>query len=404
MGIIRNLFLNKKKEQKTLIKDNTAFNNSAGEMESLEEVPNIHVKSKNSNAPADQARFITDNCEQILETTRQLEEVKREYQAVTSYLTDIQKIELIPSEDREQLNDTARKISTLTRERAKYQNSTKNISDLQYKHIAKFQDTIQTDMKKMKDNEVYQNNIKNDMQHLEGEKGWLYGQMEETADRQNYLKGIAVGTCTLVLILFGLFIVVGNLTKANMEIPFLMTIVMAIIASIYIFTNARNNKKDMKLNELKLNRAINLLNKIKIKYVNNTNTLDYTYQKYMVNSYSELNYLWEQYRKAKEEEKLYRRNTEQLESYHKELIADLRNFGLADPDIWIYQAAAIIDNKEMVEVRHRLNVRRQKLRDLIDYNITVKEKCINEIKETLDKKPENKVEVTETLKKFGIYL
>jgi hypothetical protein len=404
MGIIRNLFSNKRKEKNTLIKEDSIFKVSTNQLKTLEEGPDLLVKTNNINTPADQARFITDNCEQILESTRQLEEVKREYQAVTSYLTDIQKMDQIPSEDREQLNDTARKIITLTRERAKYQNSTKNISDIQYKHIAKFQDTIQADMKKMKENEVYQNNIKNDMQHLEGEKGWLFGQVDETTERQNYLKGIAVATCTIVFILFGLFIIIGNLSKADMEIPFLMTIVMAIIASVYLFTNARNNKKDMKLNELKLNRAINLLNKVKIKYVNNTNTLDYTYQKYMVNSYSELNYLWEQYIKAKEDEKLYRRNTEQLESYHKELIADLRNFGLADPDIWIYQAAAIIDSKEMVEVRHRLNVRRQKLRDLIDYNTSIKDKCVNEIKEFLEKKPENKNEVVETLKKFGVYL
>lgn len=90
----------------------------------------------------DSGNFITDNCDQILESSKQLEELKVEYQAVTSYLTDIQKLEQIPSEEREYLNDTARKIITFTRERAKYQNKTRKITDAQYKHIARYEDIL----------------------------------------------------------------------------------------------------------------------------------------------------------------------------------------------------------------------------------------------------------------------
>ncbi len=398
MGFIKKLFSGNNK------KVNKKSNIGGSEITSDLDYELVEEKQVNFDSAQDKVRFITDNCEQILETSRQLEEMKAEYKAVTSYLTDMQRIDQIPLEEREELNDIAQKIITLTRERAKYQNKTRKITDVQFKNIAKYEDIIPTEMKKMTKNESYNITIKNDMRHLEGEKGSLYYQKEEIENNHIYLKRIAITTCVLVASLFILFIIIESLLEANIQIPFLMTIVMALASTIYIINSERKNKNDMNLTERKLNRAISLLNKVKIKYINNTNELDYSYQKYMVNSYNELNYLWEQYKKAREEEKLYKNNTEDLDFHNNELVKELKRNKVADPDIWIYQVIAIIDDKEMVEVRHRLNVRRQKLRERIDYNNGLKERSINAINKMLTQKPESKEEVTEILRKFDIEL
>ncbi|WMJ86324.1 hypothetical protein [Anaerocolumna sp. MB42-C2] len=408
MGIIKKLFKNKNKKKESPVKqdinlESDDFNNTL-EDEIIKSTEKSENKNNEFDPNMDSGNFITDNCDQILESSKQLEELKVEYQAVTSYLTDIQKLEQIPSEEREYLNDTARKIITFTRERAKYQNKTRKITDAQYKHIARYEDILPQELKKMKNNEAYNNTIKTDMKYLEGEKGALLYQKEEILNRHTYLKNIAVVTCILVFSLFLLFVILQNVTKANMQIPFLMTITMALVSAVYIFINSGVNRNDMKLTERKLNKAINLLNKVKIKYINNTNELDYSYQKYMVNSYAELWFLWEQYLKAKEEEKIYEKNTKQLEFYNRELVKELRSYDLKDPDIWVYQAAAVIDSKEMVEVRHRLNVRRQKLRDRIEYNNKLKEKSIEDITWFVNQRPANREEVTRKLKDYGIYL
>jgi hypothetical protein len=403
MGIISKLFGFKKKEQS---KDVNSVNKTLGDSISSTDFPKeaLDISQLNYDSAADRAKYIKNSCEQILECTKQLEDLKTEYQAVTSYMTDIQKIDLIPKEEREQLNEAARKIITSTRERAKYQNKTIKISDSQFKNIAKYEDTMADELKKMKEYEIYQTTIKNDMQYLDGEKGSLNYQIEEIEDKHDYLNKMAITTSIFVILLFGIFIILGNLYEANMQIPFLMTIIMALFSAIYIFINAASNKKEMKLVERKLNRAIVILNKVKIKYINNTNALDYSYQKFMVNSYAELNYLWEQYLKAKEEEKSYRKNTELLEYNNRELITELKIYDIADPDIWIYQAAAILDDKEMVEVRHRLNVRRQKLRERIDYNNKLKDTSIEEIQKLLDQKPESRDEIASMLRELGINL
>jgi hypothetical protein len=409
MGIRNRLFPKRdRKKSKTNELSNPqaqeAFQTTPTEEQDKNAVITLEEKTVDYNSTADRGNFIIDNCEQILETTKQLDELKVEYQAVTSYLTDIQKLEQIPSEDREYIGDLARKIITFTREKAKFQNSNKKISDSQFKNIARYEEELPGELRRMKSNEAYHNTIKTDMKYLEGEKGALYYQKEEILNKHTYLKGIAITTSVLVIFLFGLFILIQNNTKADMQIPFMMTIVMAMVSVVYIFLNSGTNKKEMKVTELKLNKAIGLLNKVKIKYINNTNALDYTYQKYMVNSYAELQFLWDQYLKAREEEKVYNKNTEQLEFYKKELVKELRDYDLKDPDIWVHQVAAIIDSKEMVEVRHRLNNRRQKLRDQIDYNNGLKDKSIEAVRNFINRRPENREEVTEQLRRYGIYL
>ncbi|MFW5671995.1 MAG: hypothetical protein ACOCM8_06865, partial [Acetivibrio ethanolgignens] len=67
-------------------------------------------------------------------------------------------------------------------------------------------------------------------------------------------------------------------------------------------------------------------------------------------------------------EKQFRSTTEKINQYNQILITELKKIDVRDAEVWTYQPEALLDKREMVEVRHRLNVRRQKLRDRMDYN------------------------------------
>lgn len=404
MGIFK--FLKKEKQNiENTSEELGQMNQSALERNDEEistKIDEVDKKSLNLDSKEDRKDFINDHCERIMVASRQIDETKVEYQAVTSYLTDMQKIDMIPKDERQNIDDAARRIITLTRDRAKYQNSNNKITDKQYRNIEKYEDEMPDELKKMKENEDYQRMIKNDMRHLEGEKGALKFQKEEIIKKQQYLKGLAVVTCVLVILLFVLFVAIEKAFQTNIQLPFILTILMGTVSAVYIYIEARKNAYNMKVVGLKQNKAIDLLNSVKIKYINNTSVLDYSYNKYMVNNYQELSYLWEQYIKAKDAAKRYEKNTELLNFYNETLIKELKKYQVEDADIWIYQAIAIIDQKEMVEVRHRLNVRRQKLRERIDYNNQVKERSLREIKDLLKKKPNIKQEVVNILGTYQI--
>ncbi|MDF2802779.1 MAG: putative rane protein [Anaerocolumna sp.] len=399
MGRIKNFFLKLNKNGKKDKKEDIDQIDSVASDNILEHEVKVLKSIQNKTVNA-----IMDDCRQIIETTRTLDELKGEYQAVTAYLTDIQKIELMPEEDRDKVNDLARRIQTLNKDKTRYQKGVRKINDIQYKHMAKYEDVLPVQIKEMQNHEKYQETIKTDMKYLEREKEDLFEEQEEIFQKQSYLKGIAITTCVLVILLFLLFVGVNNASKVDMVIPFMLTIIMALSSALYIFMNALKNRKGMKTVELKLNRAILLLNKVKIKYINNTNALEYSYQKFMVESHEQLKSLWEEYLKAKNDEERYELSSNLLDISNRELIRTLRNYNISDSKIWVYQTTALIDNKEMVEVRHRLNVRRQKLRENIDYNNGLRDKSIKEVGIFIEKKPENREEVVKFLKSYGIDL
>ena len=122
----------------------------------------------------------------------------------------------------------------------------------------------------------------------------------------------------------------------------------------------------------------------------------------MVDSYDQFKKHWEQYVKLKDENKRYESNSQLLEFYNNILINELKKYNIADSEIWIYQPSAILDNKEMVEVRHRLNVRRQKLRESIDTNKGQREEAIKSIRSLIKEYPDREAETLCILKKYNI--
>lgn len=351
---------------------------------------------------AEQIGYIKENCDLIQESDRRVAEAKVEYQAVTSYLTDIQKIDQIPMEQREELENAARNIINLSRERSKLQHKSPLLSERQYRLYEGYEMQIPKDLKELRESEEYQQVIQQDIAHLEEERRTLNREEKDIISRQSFLKGIAVTTSIIVILLFLVFALLSNYSKGDFTIPFLMTVLMGMVSALYIFMEARKNSGNVQLVQMKQNRQIMLMNKVKIKSVNNRSYLDYTYEKYMVESYSQLKTAWEEYVRMKDEERRYQSNTELLEFSHNELIDALKEFGVVDCEVWIYQPSAILDPKEMVEVRHRLNVRRQKLREGMETNIRLREEALAAIQQTRKSYPDCGEEARKLLQRCGI--
>ena len=356
------------------------------------------------NTPAERMGYVKESCETVLECNRQIDEAKVEYQAVTSYLTDMQKIDMIQQERRENLEEAARKIITLSKERGKLQNKSSILSDRQYRLFERYELQIPKELPQIREGEAYQAVIQQDIMHLDKEREGLDVQQEDIISKQSFLKGIAIITGVIIMLLFCLFAILSNYSTASFTIPFLLTVLMGMVSTLYIFMEARKNMNNNSIVQAKQNRQILLMNKVKIKSVNNRNYLDYAYNKYMVENYAQLKAFWEEYIKRKDEARRYQSNTELLEFFHNELIQELKKFGVSDAEIWIYQPSAILDNKEMVEVRHRLNVRRQNLRERIDLNQRQMEEALNGVKQIISAYPDSKDEAEKMLRRYRIEL
>lgn len=81
----------------------------------------------------------------------------------------------------------------------------------------------------------------------------------------------------------------------------------------------------------------------------------------------------------------------------------LKKYEIRDREIWLSQVLAIIDPREMVEIRHGLNVQRQRLRERIEYNEEVKKEFIQSIDRLLQENAENKEELLSIVQGYSLY-
>ncbi|MDD7403313.1 MAG: hypothetical protein SO170_03730 [Butyribacter sp.] len=349
----------------------------------------------------DQKRYVTECCQAIQEADHQIESIRNEYQSVTDYLLDIQKIERMGKEDHKGLLEAAKNIVRLTKERNQYKERNLSISDTVIRKFETYDEELVDEIKKMYDAEAYQKAIDGDLEKLQEEKKKLRQEKKEIIEKQNALKKIAKVLIVLIVSLFVLFVAIYYALHVDMTYPYLGTVLFATVISVMIFMESNRNRRDMTMAERKTDRAVSLLNQVKIKCVNNLNLLDYNKEKFGVKDAADFEQLWNEYCKAKEYERKFRENTEQLNYYTDELLAILKENQIKDCEVWIGQVLALVDSREMVEIRHDLNSRRQKLRERITYNEDVKKELVMGINEVLQENPESKEEFLEIVAAYS---
>lgn len=367
------------------------------EYESIEDFLEKQAKQRNGEEEDD----IAFKCDQIVDATYQMEDLRAEYDMVTSYFTDIQTIEELPQNIKQEIMDIAQKIAYLENETSQFLHSDDRISDENFRMIQGIENLTEV-FGQLKDLEDMDMKIKRDLKNLEAEKNSQEYLQDSIEERQAKIRMFLIGFGAVSVLLVVTLAVIGILADTNLVIPILLILlVIAGMAALSVITY-RNMSYEFKMSQMRENRAINLMNKVKIKYINNTSTLDYLYSKYNIKSLRELEYLYDQYLIMVDEVRQYQKTAGDLREFSDNLSKLLFAHGIKDPDIWTKQFLALIDNREMVEVKHSLNVRRQKLREQIAYNEELRLSGLKDIREMLKANPELREQVKRELEIYHI--
>lgn len=355
----------------------------------VEEILEFEGQAPQEPRKEERQGIAAEYCQQILDASKYLEEAKREYQLVTEYLLDIQRIEQISEKDMAEIRDTAQSIVMLHQSREAYQNKEKTISDAQYAQMEQLEEEMPEIINRLKSNEAYQSVVKRDMQYLEGEKGewqiYLESMEREVQVLHKLLYGLVGGAVAAIAAILALHMAFEfDLGMAVMLASLVLGGIGALMA-----LRMQNDRIGIKRAGANINRAIVLLNKVKFKYVNITNAVDYACERYHVKNAYELNYIWEQYLEAVKEMERYQRANDDLEFFSGRLSRQLHKYGLYDAKIWTHQSHALVDKKEMVEVKHALLVRRQNMRARMERQVADIQAAKTEIAKLVKDAPGN---------------
>lgn len=312
--------------------------------------------------------YVKGCLEQIAEASRELENLQFEYNMVTSYLKDMEEIEALPEEEREELETCARKIETLEEQQSGYKNRKHRMSEDKYRQMERLEAEYQESYEKLIQAEEYQDLVKRDLRKLDGERQAYHFRRSELRHIIADTRAMTIVCTAAVIVCILALLVLQYGFEMNTKPGYLAAAAVGAAAITAIFVKHNDSVKELERVENGIGRIIRLQNTVKIRYVNNTNLLEYLYMKYRVQSAGELVKTWQQYQEEKEERRSFQQAEWQLDQCQQDLLRVLRRYQVKDPMIWLHQTAAILDKKEMVEIRHNLIIRRQSLRRRMDYN------------------------------------
>ena len=379
MGFLKKLFFGRKKEY-----EEKNYDAESGQFD--REVINMRDKEE-------RLRYV-DNClEQIAEASGELNQLTEEYNLVTTYLTDMEEIEALPEPDREQLRQQAQKIVELSQSRENYLSRKDRMKESDYNRMQRMENEVQEGYRKLKEAEDYQMLVRQDLQRLDRERNSCQFQQKQWRATVENTRGMAIICLVAVALCLTMLAVLQLGFDMDTQLGYLITAGAAAIAITVIYARHLDAKTEVRRTSKTLNRLIMLQNKVKIRYINNTNLLEYLRLKYEVECAEELNDLWNKYIKEKEEREALELAEDDLAFYHKEMLRTLYHYQLQIPDVWPGQALALVDNREMVEIRHGLIQQRQSLRKRMGYNQGLAENAKRIIKEVASDYPQDADEI-----------
>ncbi len=352
----------------------------------------------------DRENFVCSNSEIIAGSEQHLNDAKREYQVVTEYLSDIQKIDMASPGIREEINESAKRIINLNGEREKMTRTPSKITISQKSAIEACYEDMDTQLEDMEKNESYLKVVESDLRTLESERDALDYEINDAINRGDWSRKILTAVAAFILLILITLIYIQQALGISVTFVYVLVAVFGAGSAAWFMLTHRKNQTELKGNEAKLSRAIFLLNKVKIKYVNAVNVLDYSYEKFYVQSSRELKANYAEYKRILEEERRFKKAEELIDFYNEDLKKRLKAVGVQDTAIWVCQCEALLDDREMVEVRHRLNVRRQKLRNTIDLNTEQARNAREALKNYVEDFPEHAYETRMIMDRYHLSL
>ncbi|MDR0949756.1 MAG: hypothetical protein LBM69_09615 [Lachnospiraceae bacterium] len=359
----------------------------------------IHTENFDLTDSAQRQKILEDALLLLEENALVMEELTDEYGIVTSYLADMEEVEALPTDDKEALELIARKIGGFEKERRDYREKKNRMAESEYLRMSQQEEEIEDGIRKMKEAESYQRLVKQDMQRLDAERHAYAYRGKELDTMLANLKGMSVIVLTALIICVFLLFVLQFALQMEIFVGYFVAVICAVIAIVVFSVKYRNAQSEIERVENAVNRLILLQNKVKIRYANNTKLLEYLRLKYHTERASVLEKQWKSFLQEREERRQFAEAEAKVTYYQHELVDRLSKYHIRTPQRWIHQVSAILDPKEMVEVRHELIIRRQALRKQMDDQTQSSSRIQEELLDIAKRYPEFAEELHESFAK-----
>ena len=347
-------------------------------------------------------QYVISCLEQLKEAEGEIDQINSEYASVTAQLTDMEEIEGLKGEKRDELCAIAKNIHDYRLAHDKFVLNPGNMTESEFDRLEALGDETPDGIKKISKEEEYKAKVKSDLNRIDREKtAYTFRRAEVSRNLEN-MRGISMIAIVAAAVLMVILLLLQLLLSLDVSIGYYIGVIAVALTETIVYLKYTDYSREKRKIESTVNELILLENKVKIRYVNNKNLLDYLYTKYGVESSKELKELYEKFLKEREDRRAFEKNEALYAEEIARLSKRLKTLNILNPEIWLHQSDAIYDKREMVEIRHRLIGRRQKLRKQLEYNEQVALEASNEIRQVANNYPESSNSIMEMIDKYSL--
>lgn len=330
-------------------------------------------------------RKLDADCDQIIETMYQLDDLKEEYVYIEHSISDL---DVIAQKKIEGIKDSAAKIME------QFKKDGSSMDQNQFFLINQYQDVVYDDIARIKELEENQSIYKSQLLEEEQKTEHLLVREYKVIENKDSSKWFIISTIAMTLIATILMVVLNQRYTRNL-IPFIFVVLIIGAGISYYFINlSRSSEHDLNRIKRKHARSLDLHETINKRYENNRLELNYFYAKYQIKNQRELSILQEEY------EKITKDNKEKFQ-LEEDFFKDLE---LIMPDVWRDHSDIFTDDDSLEKLKEYLGHCAKALKAHQSYNNKLKSKLIRNVKQLISKEPNLKSTATEILEPYKIKL
>ncbi|GKX28001.1 hypothetical protein SH1V18_04810 [Vallitalea longa] len=239
-------------------------------------------------------------CNRLRNSSNDKKHIIKEYESITNMYSNVQKIEKLNKNQLAEFENFATNYHKIKKDKVDYVDRIKGAGQ-QFDYLGEYDENIDDVIDNIKNVEERQRDVKTDITYLEGEKGDIAFNRERLMKAQKYVKIFMIAILTIFAFSALTLSILYTYNDIDIFIPSIIMIVVIAFFGSWIFIFRRYVTHELKKNNLLANRAVELINKIKLKYVNNQQFLTYEYNKYKVKSSEMLEDRWSKYKQNKKD-------------------------------------------------------------------------------------------------------
>lgn len=235
--------------------------------------------------------------ERYIGAIKQTDILRPKYKKAIEEITLLQRIEMLSSRAKQELEKLCQIYSETLVKKGEFKEKIKgqNQEAQRGAYLEQYEDNMEKIIEMMEGHEENQRMVKQDLAYLESEKSELLYQSRRLKKAFTFVRSAFIVVAFMTAFAAFILSVMYFVYSIAILMPAMIAMVAVIAATVWVYVFRRYLRHEIGKNQKLMKRAVELINKTKIKYINNQKVIDYQCRKYKVDSSEMLRLRWENY-------------------------------------------------------------------------------------------------------------